>query len=271
VTCVTTNLNRKHDLEEDGMKVKNLEKLNNEGIESLPSKERRRFLQFGLSITGVFLGGSILSLTSARNVQGALSGGKILATDYPYSPHYTMVIRERHCIDCEKCMVACRSTNNVPEQGYRTTILERSLPMGPDQRERVFMPILCNHCNQAPCVRVCPTRATYKDKTNGIVQMNIDKCIGCKTCMAACPYNARYFDEEIRGVDKCNFCYDTMLKESNGRTTACASACPANVRVFGDLTNPETHAYKLIHTPGKVFWVLRPETDTLPNVFYVER
>ena len=98
--------------------------------------------------------------------------------------------------------------------------------------------------------------------------MNPDKCIGCKTCMAACPYNARYFDEEKRAIDKCNFCYDTKLKKSGGKITACAAACPANVRVFGDLTDPESDAYKLIHAPGKVLWVLRPETDTLPNVFY---
>ncbi len=251
------------------MKVEDLENLNDEGVESLPSKERRRFLKFGLSITGVFLGGSILSLTSAHKVQGALRGGKVVMTDFPYSPHYTMVIRQSHCIDCELCLEACRNTNHVPAHGYRTAILERSIPIAPDQRERVFMPILCNHCNRPPCVRVCPTKATYKDKTTGIVRMNPDKCIGCKTCMAACPYNARYFDEGKRAIDKCNFCYDTKLKESGGKITACAAACPANVRVFGDLTNPETEAYKLIHAPGKVLWVLRPETDTLPNIFYM--
>lgn len=239
-------------------------------MHTVPSEERRRFLKLGLCITGVFLGGTVLSLSSNAKAQGALRGGKILTTDSPYSPHYTMVIRERHCIDCERCLEACRKTNNVPEHGYRTTILERSIPIAPNTRERVFMPILCNHCNKPPCVEVCPTKATYKDKNNGIVRMHIEKCIGCKSCMAVCPYNARFFDEEIRAINKCDFCFETKLKESNGRTTACASACPANVRVFGDLTDPDTDAYKLIHTPGKVFWVLRPEMNTLPNVFYVE-
>lgn len=253
------------------MKIENLEKLNNEGVENLPSKERRLFLKFGLNITGVFLGGTVLSLTSSRKAQGALRGGKILTTDFPYSPHYTMVVRESHCIGCELCVEACKSTNNVPDAGYRTAVLERSIPVGPEESKRVFMPILCNQCNNPPCTRVCPTKATYKDKTNGIVMMNIDICIGCKTCMAACPYNARYFNDDIRAVDKCNFCYDTKLKESKGKTTACASACPASVRVFGDLTDPESHAYKQIHTPDKVFWVLRPERNTLPNVFYVNR
>ncbi|MEN8200113.1 MAG: 4Fe-4S dicluster domain-containing protein [Thermodesulfobacteriota bacterium] len=251
--------------------VRKLEKMDNEGTETLPSRERRRLLQFGLAVTGVFLGGTVLSLTSARKAHSELRGGRIVTTDFPYSPHYTMVIRESDCIDCELCLKACRQTNSVPEGGYRTDILERSVPINPEQRERVFMPILCNQCNQPPCTRVCPTRATYKDRTTGIIMMNPDKCIGCKTCMATCPYNARYFNEEIRAIDKCNFCFDTKLKESGGKTTACASACPAGVRVFGDLTDPESHAYKLIHTPDKVFWVLRPEQDTLPNIFYVNR
>lgn len=252
------------------METKNLKKLENEGVECISSKERRRFMQFGLSITGVFLGGSILSLTSANKAQGGLGSGNLPIAQFPYSPHYTMVIRQNHCVDCERCLEACRSTNNVPAGGYRTAILERSIPTDEGQRERIFMPVLCNHCNNPPCVRVCPTQANHKNETNGIVLMNIDKCIGCKTCMVACPYNARYFNEDKRAVDKCTFCYTTKLKESGGKITACAAACPANVRIFGDLTDPESEAYKLIHTPGKAFWVLRPESGTLPNVFYTD-
>ncbi len=252
------------------MKIEQLKQQTNEGVDSVTSEERRRFLKLGLTVTGVFLGGTVLSLTQNAKAQSGIRNGKILASDSPCKPHYTMVIRERHCIDCEKCLEACRETNHVSEHGYRTTILERSLPVTPKKRERVFMPILCNHCNKPPCVSVCPTKATFKDPNNGIVRMHIEKCIGCKTCMASCPYDARFFDEEIRAINKCDFCFETKLKESNGKTTACASACPANVRVFGDLTDPDTGAYKLIHTPGKVFWVLRPEKETFPNVFYVE-
>ncbi|MEN8139625.1 MAG: 4Fe-4S dicluster domain-containing protein [Thermodesulfobacteriota bacterium] len=250
------------------MKVDDLEKLKNEGVENLPSEERRRFLQFGLTVTGVFLGGSVLSLTSAGNVQGAVGGMKP-ASKFPYNPHYTMVIRQNHCVDCELCKDACVATNHVPSYGYRTTILERERAIGPDATERIFMPVLCNHCNRPPCVRVCPTTATFKDKKTGIVMMNTKRCIGCKTCMAACPYNARYFDEDKRTIDKCNFCVDTKLKESGGKITACAEACPANVRIFGDLADPSSEAYKLIHSPEKVVWVLRPETGALPNVFYM--
>lgn len=250
------------------MKVEDLEKLENEGLENLPSGERRRFLQFGLSVTGVFLGGTVLSLTSAGKAQGAL-GGMTEAKKFPYSPHYTMVMRQNRCIDCERCKEACQETNHVPAYGYRTTILSRERSIGPDKTELIFMPILCNHCNRPPCVRVCPTSATFKDEVTGIVKMNYKRCIGCKTCMAACPYNARYFKEENRAVDKCNFCYDTKLIETKGKGTACSTACPAKVRVFGDLTDPTSEAYKLIHAPEKVVWVLRPETGALPNVFYM--
>jgi Fe-S-cluster-containing dehydrogenase component len=252
------------------MKTIQIDKLEDEGIETLLSKERRQFLKFGLAVTGVFLGGSILSLTSTPKAHGFVTSGQVAVNKFPYRPHYTMVIRQGRCIDCELCLEACRRTNSVPAYGYRTIILERSIPKDQGQRERTFMPILCNQCNRPHCVRVCPTGATFKDNTNGIVQMSPEKCIGCKTCMAACPYNARYYKEEDRAIDKCNFCFNTKLKESGGKTTACSAACPADVRIFGDLTNPDSEAYKLIHTPGNVFWVLRPETETLPNIFYMD-
>lgn len=249
------------------MKIDDLEKLENEGVANLPSEERRRFLRFGLAVTGVFVGGSVLSLTSARNAESAM-GPVPESGKFPYSPHYTMVMRQNRCIDCERCMEACVKTNNVPSYGYRTTILQQEREIGKGVKERVFMPVLCNHCNRPPCVRVCPTTATYKDKKTGIVMMDYKRCIGCKTCMAACPYNARYFKEENRAVDKCNFCFDTRLSKGESKT-ACAAACPAGVRIFGDLTDYNSEAYKLIHKPEKVVWVLRPETGAMPNVFYM--
>ncbi len=252
------------------MKIEDLErfeKMESEGLETLPSEERRRFLQMGLAVTGVFAGGTVLSLMSARPVNGALEG--ISLKDYPYKPHYCMVLRQDRCIDCELCKEACVKTNHVPEYGYRTTILERELTVGPASRQREFMPVLCNQCNRPPCVRVCPTVATYKDKTTGIVMMDPKKCIGCKTCMAACPYNARYFNEEIRAIDKCDFCFASRLSKGM-TTTACAEACPADVRIFGDLSDPTSRVYQLVHDPERVVWVLRPETGAAPNVFYTK-
>ena len=247
--------------------LERFERLENEGVEHLPSWERRRFLRLGLVVTGVFAGGSVLSLTGARRSEAMVQG--IELRRWPYKPHYSMVIREDRCIDCERCKEACRKTNHVPEYGYRTTILEREIEIGPEEKIREFMPVLCNHCNHPPCVRVCPTRATYKDKKTGIVMMEYKKCIGCKTCMAACPYNARYFNEERRAIDKCNFCFDTRLSKGE-KLTACAAACPADVRIFGDISDPESRVYRMVHDPARVCWVLRPEAGAIPNVFYTK-
>ncbi len=249
------------------MNIKELDKLTNEGVENVPSLERRTFLRAGLAITGLFMSGTVLSLSTARRVEGAV-GSMPAIEKFPYSPHYSMVMRQNLCVDCELCMDACVRTNHVPSYGYRTTILEQSRPIGPTEKERIFIPVLCNQCNRPPCVRVCPTVATFKDKTTGIIVMENKKCIGCKTCMAACPYNARYFNEEVRAVDKCNFCYDTRLSKGM-KDTACVEACPAKVRVFGDLSDPKSEVYKLVHQPETTLWVLRPETGALPNVFYM--
>ena len=247
------------------MKIKELETLQAEHPGTLPSKERRSLLKIGLAVTGVYLGGQILSLTSVRN---ALAEGVVPKLGkYPYSPHYAMVMREHLCVDCELCKEACVETNHVPEYGFRTTILERRRDIVGGGQETIFMPVLCNHCNRPPCVRVCPTTATWKDKKTGIVVMKDSRCIGCKTCMAACPYNARYFDEDKRAVDKCNFCWDTRLSKGE-TTTACSEACPADVRVFGDLSDPNSRVFELLHAPETIVWVLRPEAGAVPNVFY---
>jgi Fe-S-cluster-containing dehydrogenase component len=248
------------------MKIDELEQLESEDINALSSTERRNFLKMGLAVTGVYLGGCVLSLSSVKTAQATIVVPPV--GKYPYNPHYCMVIREHLCIDCERCKDACVKTNHVPTYGFRTTILEKRRALGTGGFETLFVPVLCNHCNRPPCVRVCPTTATWKDKKTGIVVMEPSRCIGCKTCMAACPYNARYFKEEIRAVDKCNFCWDTRLSKGE-TTTACSEACPADVRVFGNLADPESRVFKLLHSPETIVWVLRPETGAIPNIFYI--
>ena len=242
-----------------------LNNLRNEGVENVPMQERRDFLKMGLAITGIFAGGSLFSAVSTFSSAHASD----FAKKYPYKPHYSMVMQQHRCIDCERCMEACVATNHVPNEhgAYRTTILEKETPDAVGGK-REFIPVLCNQCNLPQCTRVCPTKATYKDKTTGIVLMDIKKCIGCLTCQEGCPYNARYFNEEVRAVDKCNFCLDTRLSKGK-KDTACVEACPAKVRVFGDLSDPASEVYKLIHKPETTVWVLRPETGALPNVFYM--
>lgn len=238
-----------------------IEKLKLESPDSLPAMERRKFLKMGFAVAGVLAGGKVLSLISIVDKSFASAKEK-----YPYKPHYSMLIYQNRCIDCELCMEACAKTNRVPSYGYRTTILERKAPKAVEQKVE-FIPVLCNQCNRPPCVTSCPTKATYKDKNNGIVTMENKKCIGCKTCMAACPYNARYYNEETHAVDKCNFCYDTRLSKGM-KTTACEEACPAKVRIFGDLSNPGSEVYRMVYQIEKTVWVIRPESGAAPNIFY---
>ena len=242
----------------------NLEEQDKKAFDTISLLERREFLKIGLAITGALAGGSILSLISM--VDKAFASPNEFAAQYPYKPHYSMLIYQNRCIGCERCMEACVKTNHVPSYGYRTTILEREVPKSEEQKIE-FIPVLCNQCNRPPCVTGCPTKATYKDEKTGIVMMNYKKCIGCKTCITACPYNARYYNDERRSVDKCNFCFDTRISVGQ-TTTACSEACPANVRVFGDLSDPKSEVYRMVHQIGKTVWVLRPETGAVPNVFY---
>ena len=248
------------------LKKTDFETLKKDKMEKVSPIERREFLKIGLAISGIFAGGTILSVVS--NMNKVFASPEEFAGKYPYKPHYGMVIRQDRCIDCERCMEACVMTNDVPEYGYRTMILEKEVLDAIGQKKE-FIPVLCNHCNNPPCVRACPTKATYKDKKTGIVMMNYEKCIGCKTCVVACPYNARYFNEEKHAIDKCNFCFDTRISKGE-KLTACAAACPAGVRIFGDLSDTNSEAYKLIHQLARPVWVLRPEVGAKPNVFYMK-
>lgn len=243
-----------------------LEKLNNEGVENIPMQERRNFLKMGLALTGIFAGGTVFSAVSCFDKVFASSDE--FKSKYPYKPHYGMVIHQDRCIDCERCVEACASTNEVPKYGYRTRILQRDVPDAVAGK-REFIPVLCNQCDLPQCTRVCPTKATYKNKQNGIVMMDTAKCIGCLTCQEACPYNARYFNEEKQAVDKCNFCFDTRLSKGE-KLTGCAAACPAQCRIFGDLSDRGSEVYKSVHQIERAIWVLRPEAGTRPNVFYTK-
>jgi Fe-S-cluster-containing dehydrogenase component len=226
-----------------------LENMNNEGVENIPMQERRTFMKMGLALTGIFAGGTVFSAVSC--IDRVFASSEEFAGKYPYKPHYSMIIHQDRCIDCERCVEA-----------------QRDVPDAVGQK-REFIPVLCNQCNLPQCTRVCPTKATYKDQTNGIVMMDVRKCIGCLTCQEGCPYNARYFNEEKQAVDKCNFCFDTRLSKGE-KLTGCAAACPAGARVFGDLSDKGSDAYKTVHQIERAVWVLRPEAGTKPNVFYTK-
>lgn len=206
-----------------------------------------------------------------------------------------MVIDLDRCIGCWTCAVACKAENNVDLGNWwgrnlspETVGLYYGEPgMGPDGKPEVsFLPVLCMHCENAPCVKVCPTGATFK-RDDGIVAQDYSKCIGCRTCMASCPYNARVFNWRdpvqnpdlvadhignsavpVRSkgvVEKCTFCQE---RTDAGEQPACVQACLTNARTFGDLNDPTSDVARLIRERGGK--PLKEEFGTVPNVFYLQ-
>ena len=146
---------------------------------------------------------------------------------------------------------------------YEVDVADRN---GEKQQSRtVNFPKSCLHCDNAPCVTVCPTGASYKREEDGIVLVNADACIGCKLCSWACPYGAREFNEDSGVMQKCTLCVDKIYNENlpeHSRQPACVSACPTSARHFGDLGDPESAVSKLV--AEREGFDLMPEQGTQP-------
>lgn len=207
---------------------------------------------------------------------------------------YAMIIDLNRCVSCQACVIACKMENNVPDStpesfsDKKMTFRTRVVPLFregkyPNLKVDIY-PVLCNQCDNPPCVAACPTGASYR-RDDGIVLIDWEKCIGCRYCMAVCPYGQRsfiQFDEPRdyhnpdaippgntqnrppKGkVDKCTFCAHLVDK---GQPPACVSACPAEARIFGDLDDPQGELKALLASRNSK--VLRPEFNTKPHVFY---
>lgn len=177
-------------------------------------------------------------------------------------PRYGMVIDQRRCIGCMACVVACKRENNVPEEHYRTRVVEIVEGTFPKVRMEL-RPELCNHCKNAPCVYNCPTGASYK-REDGIVLVNKKRCVGCKACIAACPYDARFIDPRNGAAHKCTFC-EHRMKE--GKEPACVTTCLSRARIFGDLDDPQSTVSKIL--AERHVRILIPEAGTKPSVYYL--
>ena len=163
---------------------------------------------------------------------------------------YCMVIDLKRCVGCNGCVTICKAEHGTPPGVLRSKVMKAEFGKFPNVN-RVSLPMLCMHCDNAPCIEACPTGATYKNE-DGIVVMNKELCVGCKACMTACPYGARSMREDANGyfgprltpyeermykamplncIDKCDFCVKNRL--AKGEDPACVTNCSATARIFG--------------------------------------
>jgi Fe-S-cluster-containing dehydrogenase component/formate-dependent nitrite reductase membrane component NrfD len=177
-------------------------------------------------------------------------------------PNYGFAIDLRKCIGCHACTIACKSEHDIPvgvNRCWVKTVEKGTFP----QTQRLFFPVLCNQCEDAPCMNICPTGALFK-RRDGIVDLNGDSCIGCRACMAACPYDQLFIDPNTRTAEKCNFCANRV---ENKLEPACVSVCPTECRIFGDLDDPTTEVAQIVQR--EAFMLRKPEKGTGPKIFYL--
>ena len=181
---------------------------------------------------------------------------------------YGVVIDLNKCLRCRTCMVACKIQNNIPPKArnrvehYRMRPVEWEEGDYPDVR-RIFIPILCMHCEEPACLEACPVGAISK-RADGIVVVDKKKCDACGSCMEACPYGAPFLLEK---ADKCDFCAEARL-DAGHKEPYCIKSCVGEAMMFGDLDNPASEVSKLV-TSGQAE-PLCPEFGTGPHVYYIQ-
>jgi len=179
---------------------------------------------------------------------------------------YGFVIDVSRCIDCRACLVACRAENDVPLGYTRIRVHDSGVAGEFPAISRMFVPANCMHCDEPPCVEVCPSGATYKDPQSGLVLVDQEACIGCGLCVEACPYEARYQDPRRGVVDKCNACQPRLER---GEQPACVATCLGGARMFGDLNDSQSEVSRALARAGVSQRLVTEETDPGPNIYYV--
>ena len=203
----------------------------------------------------------------------------------PGQHNYAMGIDIHKCIGCGRCADACKRENQVPtEPVYFRTWVERyviptegetqvdspnggidgfpELKSGTEVLRTFFVPKLCNHCANPPCVQVCPVGATFVSE-DGVVLVDETYCVGCRYCIQACPYGARYLHPTKKVADKCTFCYHRITK---GLLPACVEVCPTQARIFGEVGKPSSPLRHFLRFNDVT--VLKPWLNTEPKVYY---
>src|SRR3989304_6826805 len=243
---------------------------------------RRDFLRWGLM--GLAAGGMVTR--SVYPIYGTEEEEPKRGLEYnPEDHYYGYLIDTYKCIGCGMCVQACKMENSVPEKFFRTWV-ERYLiadngedlvvdsPHGgisgfqPEVTKfnitkGFFVPKMCNHCQNTPCIQVCPVGASYMTE-DGLVLVDFKHCIGCGYCVQACPYGSRFMNPYTHTADKCTWCYHRI---SRYMLPACVQACPVKARRFGDLKDPNDEVRRIIATER--VGVLQPDLLTKPKCFYL--
>jgi Fe-S-cluster-containing dehydrogenase component len=254
---------------------------------------RRDFLKIAGASAFMLMTPSVLRPAWAKDIV-RIPGEGFVPSRALKAKRWAMAIDPLKCdADCTDCITACHIVHNVPNFGntkdeVKWIWTEPFATVFPDDNhiyhgqsvQKMRLPVLCNHCENPPCVRVCPTKATFR-RTDGIVMMDYHRCIGCRLCMAACPYGARSmnyrdprpfiakinpdFPMRTKGVvEKCNFCEERLVK---GLLPACVTACRNKALVFGDVENPGSEIRLLL---GQRFNLRRrANLGTAPQIYYL--
>jgi molybdopterin-containing oxidoreductase family iron-sulfur binding subunit len=254
-------------------------------------ENRRKFLK----LTGL----GALGLTAAKyaDLFGNATPTKLAFDESDTKIRFAMVIDLKKCLakeDCILCIDACHKTHNVPDFGnpkdeikwiwkeeYEHAFPNKENYYLKEELKHADVPLFCNHCDNPPCTKVCPTKATWKRDEDGIVMMDWHRCIGCRYCMAACPYGSRSFNwrdprthiKEISDdfptrttgvVEKCTFCDERIAKDL---MPACVEACTEKALIFGDLNNRKSNIRKLLKENFSIR--RKPGLGTEPEIYYI--
>ena len=239
--------------------------------------DRRQFIKASgiLFVAGTGLGSASLAIDSRSGQPFAGTAGQ--------KKKWAVAVDLTRCIpECDACMTACRKENNVAFFGdeRRDVHRIRKVFIKPEQAKRAQekpVILLCNHCDNPPCVQVCPVQASYK-REDGIVIVDPHRCMGCRYCMVACPYNARFFNykenpdrpnekqpKRSSGVaESCDFCAHLI---DAGRRPACVDACGAGAMIFGDLNDPNSEVSRFVAASNVKR--IREDFGCGPNVYYL--
>ena len=261
------------------------------------SIDRRHFLKVGgLTVIGL-AGGSVAKVFSQDDSLQQIAPEELKPTGPLTAKRWAMVVDVRKCLeheDCTECITACHTTHNVPtfespkdeikwiwKEHYEHAFHDQKHEYQTEDMKHKPILVMCNHCDNPPCVRVCPTQATWRREEDGIVMMDWHRCIGCRYCVAACPYGSRSFNwrdprphieqtvpdfpTRMRGVvEKCTFCEERLAR---GLMPACVEACPHGALHFGDLEDPHSVVRELLNEHYSLR--RKPELGTKPEVFYL--